>query len=212
MRYAFFLTMLLFLFQFSYSQTFGIPQSEDDTSTTVSYRIDTTLKAEIEQEMNTWKEQNKHKKFEGLMDDEVFINDVETSSTYKKNKEEYFFPFVDLNEQDSTIQIVGTSGTPKFGSGFRIIIHKTECIVLYLIKYDGNNIFKQKKNDSAYKSYVMVRTQYHLTLTQMPLFKKGEIIQGRIELRSYSFYSKGKSEDKKMNVNIFANFTTPPLK
>jgi hypothetical protein len=84
MRNAFLLAMLLFLFQFSYSQTFGNPQSEDDTSTKVSYRIDTTLKAEIEQEINMWKEQNKHKKFVGLMDDEIFINDVETSSTFKK--------------------------------------------------------------------------------------------------------------------------------
>ena len=184
--------------------------SKDDVSTTKYFKIDTTLKKEIELERINWEIMNPLKKFAGgLMNVEIFVNDKESFSTYGKDKIEYFFPFQTVNEKDSVILIVGAFGTQTENSGFEIYIYKNECLVFFVTKKDGDQIFKRKNEN--YKSYVKTPTQYHLTLVRKPTFKKGEIIEGLVEMRSWVYYVKTTKGDEKRNVNIFAYFRTKPL-
>jgi len=192
----------------SYSQT----AAEADTTTYGYIRIDSTLQGEIEGEISKWTEEHKDSTFQGgLMDMEIFSNDSEVFSTYKKDKVQFFFPFTDETEKDSIIQIVGSTGTPTEGYGFHIYIRNMECIVVFQVRKDGNLIFKNTKKGKTYMSYALTKTQYHLTLTKMPSFKKGEIIEGLVELRGYPYYEKGVKGDDKKSVNIIANFKTPPI-
>src|SRR5438067_2003111 len=154
MRFKFILTICCFsLTHIVYAQVKSTAGTHQDSTTTFNYLIDTTLKGEIENEIDTWEVKNKPQKLKGgLVGIEIFTNDVESFSTLNKDKFEFFFPFINCNEKDKIIDIVGTTGTQSEGLGFRILIHKKECLVFFLVKNDGHNIFKNTKNDTTYRS------------------------------------------------------------
>ena len=142
------------------------------------------------------------------MDFKMFKNDSIIADTYSKGKS--------INEcitiaslEGDTINIKGFLGmTAAFG--FQIVLFSDTCIIRHFMKTDVE-IFKYRKTDSLSFSVLVPCREYRLTLVNKPTFKKGDIIEGIIELTSDDYYEVVDGEENKYKMQLTGYFRTEPL-
>ena len=191
-----FISTLLLIVLSSCGQT---PKSIDNGA----YVVDPSIKARVEK---------KAKSFEGVtmssMDFKMFENDNIVADTYAKGKSvDEFMTMTSLD--GDTINITGFMGMFA-GFGYQIALFKDTCIVRFFMKSDAE-IYKLNKTDSLTFGVSVSCKTYKLTLTNKPTFKKGEIIEGIIELMSNEYYEVANGNERKYKMQLTGYFKTEPL-
>ena len=169
----------------------------------ISYIIDNSIKSKIDKKV---------KSFDGVsmssMDFKMFENDSVVADTYSKGKSIDECLTMCSLEKD-TINITGFIGMFA-GFGYQITLLKDTCIIRYFMKSDAR-IYKYKKTDSLNFGVSVPCKTYKLILTKKPTFKKGEIIEGIIELTSDEYYEVDNGNEKKYKMQLTGYFKTEPL-
>lgn len=167
------------------------------------YVVDPSVKATVDKKV---------KSFNGMtmssMDFKMYENDRLIVDTYSKGKS--------IDEcmtmstfQGDTINIVGFIGMFA-GFGYQIALMKDTCIVRHFAKSDAE-IYKLNKNDSLEFGISVPCKTYKLTLSKRPTFKKGEILEGIIELTSDDYYEVANGKESKYKMQLTGYFKTTPL-
>jgi hypothetical protein len=142
------------------------------------------------------------------MDFKMLENDSVVADTYAQGKSIDECMMMSLLEGD-TINITGFMGMFA-GFGYQIALFKDTCIVRYLGKSDVET-YKLNKTDSlAFGVSVPCKT-YKLTLVNKPTFKKGDIVEGIIELTSNDYYEVANGKENKYRIQLTGYFRTDPL-
>jgi hypothetical protein len=168
-----------------------------------AYVVDQSIKAKVDKKV---------KSFNGVtmtsMDFKMFENDSIVADTYAKGKSVGECMTMTSLDGD-TINITGFMGMFA-GFGYQIALFKDTCIVRHFMKSDAE-IYKLKKTDSlAFGISVPCKT-YKLTLTNKPTFKKGDIVEGIIELTSDEYYEVANGNERKYKMQLTGYFKTEPL-
>jgi len=145
----------------------------------------------------------------GQMKIRLFVNDSLFFDTYDKDENLEFFTMTFI-EKD-TIQIIGFFGM-FVGFGFYLDLFKGGCSITHLVKSDAE-IYKINKSDTSltYKLSVPC-SERKLTLVNKPTFRKGEIIQGIIELTSQDYWEVANGHENKYRVQLKAYFKATEMK
>jgi hypothetical protein len=91
--------------------------------------------------------------------------------------------------------------------GFQIYLFNDTCIVKHF-NASNNKIYKSNKSDSLINKISIGCKSYKLTLANKPKFKKGEILEGKIELISNEYYVWVEKEEKRCEVILIGYFKT----
>ena len=167
-----------------------------------SYQIDSGLTDKIEKKVKSFNDVSM-----GSIDFRIYQNDSLVGETYSMAKSMESVTMSELN--GDTAYITGFLGMFA-GLGFQITLFKDTCIIRHLAKSDVE-IYKLNKSDSpGFGVFVPCRT-YNLKLISKPAFKKGEIIEGLIELSSEDYYEVSNGEDSKYRIELTGYFKTQPL-
>jgi hypothetical protein len=167
------------------------------------FTVDNGMKSEIE----------KHQTVEGLVSMgeikvKMFENDSLIFDGYNEKTKFPLFTIADL--RNDTIHIIGFCGmTAAFG--FYIDMYKDNAEITTLIKTDAE-IYKLNKEDSLQFGLSVPCTAKKLVVTDKPTYKKGDVIEGEIELTSKDFYEVANGKEKKTRLQLTAWFKTEPLK
>jgi hypothetical protein len=142
------------------------------------------------------------------MDFKMYENDILVFDTYSKGKGiDECMIFSTLT--GDTINITGFAGMFA-GFGYLITLFKDTCIVSHFSKSDAE-IYKLHKTDSLEYGVSVPCKTYKLTLSQKPAFKKGEVLEGIIELLSEDYYEVANGKEKKYKMQLTGYFKTDPL-
>jgi hypothetical protein len=193
---TFFFSTLLLIAIASCGQT---PKSIDNGA----YVVDQSIKAKVDKKV---------KSFNGVtmssMDFKMFENDSIVADTYAKGKSvDECMTMTSLD--GDTINITGFMGMFA-GFGYQIALFKDTCIVRHFIKSDAE-IYKLNKTDSLTFGVSVPCKTYKLTLTNKPTFKKGDIVEGIIELMSDEYYEVANGNERKYKMQLTGYFKTEPL-
>lgn len=112
--------------------------------------------------------------------------------------------------EGDTINITGFLGMSA-GFGFHITLFKDTCIVRHLVKSDVA-IYKLHKSDSLSFGIYVPCASYKLTFVNKPQYKKGEIVEGIVELQSDTYFEGANGEEHTYSVRLKGYFKTSPLK
>ena len=191
-----FISALLLIVLSSCGQT---PKSIDNGA----YVVDQSIKAKVDKKV---------KSFNGVtmssMDFKMFENDSIVADTYAKGKSvDECMTMTSLD--GDTINITGFMGMFA-GFGYQIALFKDTCIVRHFMKSDAE-IYKLHKNDSLEFGVSVPCKTYKLTLTNKPTFKKGDIVEGIIELMSDEYYEVANGNERKYKMQLTGYFKTEPL-
>ncbi len=143
------------------------------------------------------------------MDIKIFENDSITWDTYATGKS-IDECFTTASVDNNTINIVSFLGLTA-GFGYQIQLSKDTCIVTYFTKTDAE-IYKLKKTDLLAFGVTVPCKNYKLTLVNKPTFKKGESIEGIVELTSEEYYEVNNGNEKKYKMQLTGYFKTDRLK
>jgi len=168
-----------------------------------AYVVDPNVKDKVDRKV---------KSFNGItmssMDFKMYENDSIIGDTYAKGKSiDECMTMTTL--QGDTINIVGFMGMFA-GFGYQIALFKDTCIVQHFAKSDAE-IYKLHKNDSLEFSVSVPCKTYKLTLSKKPTFKKGEILEGIIELTSDDYYEAANGKESRYKMQLTGYFKTDPL-
>jgi len=168
-----------------------------------AYTVDNSVKAKVDKKV---------KSFNGVtmssMDFRMYENDSLIGDTYAKGKSiDECMTMSTL--QGDTINIVGFMGMFA-GFGYQIELFKDTCIVRHFAKSDAE-IYKLNKNDSLEFGVSVPCKTYKLTLSKKPTFKKGEIVEGIIELTSDDYYEVANGKESRYKMQLTGYFRTDPL-
>lgn len=168
-----------------------------------SYVVDPSIKARVDKKV---------KSFNGMtmssMDFKMFENDSIIADTYAKGKS--IDECMNMTSLDGdTIRIAGFMGMFA-GFGYQIALFKDTCIVRHFAKSDAE-IYKLNKTDSVNFGVSVPCKTYKLTLVNKPTFKKGEIVEGVIELMSDEYYEVANGKERKYRMQLTGYFKTDPL-
>lgn len=163
-----------------------------------SYVVDPSIKATVD---------NKVKSFNGVtmssMDFKMFENDSIVGDTYAKGKSiDECMIMVALD--GDTINITGFMGM-FVGFGYQIALFKDTCIIRHFAKSDAE-IYKLNKTDSLDFGVSVPCKTYKLTLSNKPTFKKGDIVEGIIELMSEEYYEVASGNERKYKIQLTGYF------
>jgi len=142
------------------------------------------------------------------MDFRMFENDSIVDDTYANGKS--IDECMTMSSLDGdTINITGFLGmTAAFG--YQIALFKDTCIVRHFIKSDAE-IYKLKRSDSLTFGISVPCKTYKLTLTAKPTFKKGDVVEGIIELMSDEYYEVANGNETKYKMQLTGYFRTDAL-
>jgi len=142
------------------------------------------------------------------MDFRMFENDSIINDTYAEGKS--IDECMTMTSLDGdTINITCFLGmTAAFG--YQIALFKDTCIVTHFIKSDAE-IYKLNKSDSLTFGVSVPCKTYKLTLAGKPTFKKGDIVEGIVELMSDEYYEVANGNEKKYKMQLTGYFKTEPL-
>ena len=185
----------LLLFTISCAQT-------DKNEHSYSLSIDGSVKGEVEKNLTTY-----DKVIMGGMKCKMFENDSLIADTYKRDKSSECILFASID--NDTINIRGQIGMFD-GFGYSITLVKDTCFVLYYIKSDTPT-YKVNKSDSLTFGVSVPCESYKLVLTNTPTFKKGDVIEGIIELTSEDYYETSNEQERKYKIHLTGYFKTEPL-
>ncbi|MBL1162152.1 MAG: hypothetical protein D8M52_10630 [Chlorobi bacterium] len=168
-----------------------------------SYIVDNSIKQKVDKKV---------KSYNGVtmssMDVKLYENDSVTADTYSKGKSiDECMTFTTLD--GDTINITGFAGMFA-GFGYQITLFKDTCIVRHYAKSDAE-IYKLHKTDSLEFGVSVPCKTYKLTLSKKPTFKKGEVLEGIIELTSEDYYEVANRGETKCKIQLTGYFKTDPL-
>jgi hypothetical protein len=168
-----------------------------------AYIVDQSIKAKVDKKV---------KSFDGVtmssMDFKMFENDSIVADTYDKGKSvDECMTMTSLD--GDTINITGFMGMFA-GFGYQIALFKDTCIVRHFMKSDVE-IYKLNKTDSLTFGVSVPCKTYKLTLTNKPSFKKGDIVEGIIELMSNEYYEVANGNERRYKMQLTGYFKTDPL-
>lgn len=168
-----------------------------------AYYIDDSIKGQISKKV---------KSLNGVtmtsMDFRIFENDSIIGDTYADGKS-IDECITKASLVGDTINITGFLGLFA-GFGYQIALFKDTCIVRHIVKSDAE-IYKLKKTDPLTFGIPVPCKTYTLTLTKKPSFKKGDIVEGIVELTSDEYYEVTSNGEKKYKVQLTGYFSTRPL-
>lgn len=194
---VFFIFIFLGMVYNSYGQTL------QDTTNKL-YAIDPSIKTKINSKVRSSNEI-----VWTSMDIKVIENDKVTWDTYAKGKS--LDECMTLSSLDNdTINILSFFGFSA-AFGYKINIIKDTFLVTYITKSDSK-IYKIKKSDPLQFGIAVPCNSYKLTLVSTPTFKKGEVIEGIIELTSDEYYEVSNGIEIKYQTELTGYFKTNKLK
>ena len=110
--------------------------------------------------------------------------------------------------RNDTIYIFGEM-IGELGYGFELLLFKDSCIVASFAISDGK-IYKYNKSDRDSISFIPLPSiSQKVTLSKKPSFQKGEVIAGKVEIKSVPFYYT--DLEGKFRIELVAHFKTAPL-
>jgi len=143
----------------------------------------------------------------GAIDYKLYENDSLIIDSHEKGKSAECFTMASL--EGDTISITGFMGMFA-GFGYTIELYRDTCIIRHFSKSDAE-IYKLNKNDSLEFGVSVPCKTYSLMLAQKPSFKKGEIVEGIIELTSDEYYEVANGVERKYKMQLKSWFKTQPL-
>lgn len=193
--------ILVFIFLGMVSNSCG--QTYHD-NTNMSYSINPSIKTKINSKV-----QSSNEVVWTSMDIKEFENDSVTWNTYANGKS--LDECMTLSSLDNdTINILSFFGFSA-AFGYQITITKDICLVTYFTKSDSE-IYKLKKSDPLHFGISVPCSSYRLTLVSKPTFKKGEVIEGIIELTSDEYFEVSNGIEIKYQTELTGYFKTNKLK
>ena len=191
-----FISTLLLIALSSCGQT---PKSFDNGA----YVVDQSIKDKVDKKV---------KSFNGVtigsMDFKLFANDSIVTDTYANGKSvDECMTMTSLD--GDTINITGFWGMFA-GFGYQIALFKDTCIVRHFMKSDAE-IYKLNRTDSLTFGVSVPCMTYKLTLLNKPTFKKGDILEGIVELVSAEYYGVTNGNEQKYKMQLTGYFRTEPL-
>jgi len=172
-------------------------------NTNSAYKIDTKLKDKIEQKVKSYNGVTK-----GSMEKiKIYENDSLIGDSYTNGKS--FESRTMSTLEGDTANITGFLGMFA-GLGFQITLYRDTCIIRHFAKSDAE-IYKLNKSDSLTFGVSVPCKSYKLILVNKPTFKKGDVIEGIIELSSENYYEVANGKENKSRVELIGYFKTEPL-
>lgn len=168
-----------------------------------SYIVDNSIKSKVNKKVKS-----SSAGVMSSMDMKMFENDSLVLDTYSAGKSIDECMTFALLEGD-TINITGFAGMFA-GVGYQIALFKDTCIVRHFAKSDME-VYKLHENDSLDFGVAVPCKTYTLTLASKPTFKKGDVVEGIIELTSDEYYEVANGNQKKCKMQLTGYFKTPPL-
>jgi hypothetical protein len=194
------ITLINFLFLLITLTSCGQTQKPIDNG---SYIVDNSIRQQVDRKV---------KSYNGVtmssMDVKLFENDSVTADTYSNGKSIDECMTFSVLEGD-TINITGFAGMFA-GFGYQIALFKDTCIIRHYAKSDAE-IYKLHRNDSLEFGVSVPCKTYRLTLSKKPTFKKGEVLEGIIELTSEDYYEVANGNETKCKMQLTGYFKTDPL-
>lgn len=143
----------------------------------------------------------------GAIDYKLYENDSLIIDSHDKGKSSECFTMASL--EGDTINITGFMGMFA-GFGYTIELYQDTCIIRHFSKSDAE-IYKLNKNDSLQFGVSVPCKAYSLMLAAKPSFKKGDVVEGIIELTSDEYYEVANGTERKYKMQLKSWFKTPPL-
>jgi hypothetical protein len=168
-----------------------------------NYIVDNSIKSHVDKKVKSFNSVTM-----SSMDFKMFVNDSIVGDTDSQGKS--IDECITMASLDGdTINITGFLGmTAAFG--YQITLFKDTCIVRHFVKTDAE-IYKYKKTDSLNFGVSVPCKIYKLTLTSKPTYKKGDIVEGIIELTSDDYYEVTNGHENKLKMQLAGYFRTGPL-
>lgn len=172
----------------------------------IKFSIDSTIRPAIDQSIAKGE-------YAALptLDLQMFVNNEEVINTFEKEKKVQFLTQA-YYERD-TLYILGFIGMFS-GVGFYLDLYGDSSRVTLYATTDGPEVYKLNETDTTYQRGLSVPAKScNLTLTKVPEYMEGEIVEGLVTLDSREFYSKSHKEqrDDKIQAKISAYFRTEPI-
>jgi hypothetical protein len=142
----------------------------------------------------------------GAIDYKLYENDSLIIDSHSTGKSGECFTMASL--KGDTINITGFMGMFA-GFGYTIELYNDTCIIRHFSKSDAE-IYKLHKNDPLNFTVSVPCRSYSLTLAAKPVFKKGEVAEGIIELMSEDYYEAANGEEKRYRMHLKSWFRTAP--
>jgi hypothetical protein len=111
--------------------------------------------------------------------------------------------------ENGTAAVSGFAGEDE-GFGFILIIAKDTCMIRCEVE-STKEIFKLKKNDAPIFGLNVPCKYQKATLTSDPKCEVGEIIKGKIEIKSDDYYEKIDNQFKLIRMEIKGYFISEPM-
>lgn len=167
-----------------------------------AYIVDNNVKKQVEKEVSSF-----NGIIFGAMDFKMFENDSLIADTYSKGKSIECITMTTLDGDTANIAgFVGISAA----FGFKIALFKDTCIIRFFESSDFIDT-TTKPDSSIFVGGSLPCKTYKLTLANKPQIKKGEIIEGIIELTTDDFYQVSNGIKTKNKVYLKGYFKTEPL-
>jgi hypothetical protein len=193
MKYFFFLLLFACLFSCSHTGT---------TESNGAYSTNPTIRDEVAKKISSANDI-----ILGAIDYKLYENDSLVIDSHEKGKSAECFTMASL--EGDTISIISFMGMFA-GFGYTIKLYQDTCIIRHFSKSNAE-IYKLNKNDSLEFGVSVPCKTYSLTLAQKPTFKKGEAVEGIIELTSDEYYEVANGVERKYKMQLKSWFKTPPL-
>jgi hypothetical protein len=194
-RYPSFSILALFIFYTSCGQTPKIIYNG-------AYIVDNKVKEQVEEKITSF-----NGIIFGAMDFKMFENDSLIADSYSEGKSIQCITMTTLDGDTANIAgFVGMSAA----FGFKIALFKDTCIVRFFESSDFIDT-TTKPDSSLFVGGSLPCKTYKLTLANKPQIKKGEIIEGVIELTTDDFYQVSNGTKTKNKVYLKGYFKTEPL-
>ncbi len=168
-----------------------------------AYTVDGSIKNVVDKKISSSHDLNM-----GAMDFRIFENDSVTADSWAKGQSIACMTLATLD--GDTINITGFAGMFA-GFGFQLALFKDTCIVRHFAKSDME-MYKLKRSDSVTFGVSVPCKTYTLTLAHHPSFKKGEMVEGVVELESEDYYEEKNRTEQKDRVQLKVYFKTEQLK
>jgi len=142
------------------------------------------------------------------MDFRLYENDSLIADTYATGKS--IDECVTMTSmQGDAITITGWLGM-FVGFGYRIELFGDSCIVDHFAHSDAE-IYKLKEKDSLEFGVDVPCKHYTLTLAEKPDFKKGQVLEGVVDLKSEDYFEVANGKEKRCRVELTGYFRTDPV-
>jgi hypothetical protein len=142
------------------------------------------------------------------MDFKMYENDSLIADTYATGKRIDECMTMTSLEGDS-INITGWLGISA-AFGYQIVLFRDTCIVVHFAQSDAE-VYKLREHDSLEFGVIVPCKHYTLTLSEKPNFKKGQVLEGVVELNSEDYYEVANGEEKRCKVQLTSYFRTAPI-